>query len=93
MTVNIEKIAKSAGIHLKDIEKEAFQLQVESIIGILQQLAEVDTSNVKPLINIYQGDLILREDIAIDSQSEATVMTSANNARHGYFVTPKFVES
>jgi len=93
MTVNISKIAKAAAISIKQEEKERLQSQVEPIIEILCQLKEVNTDNIEPLITPFQGNLVLREDNVIDPQSEITVMKSANNARYGYFITPKFVES
>ena len=92
MTVNIEKIAKAAGIAIQPEDKEMRQLQVESIIDMLRQLKIVDTTGIEPLMTTYQGQLRLRDDIAIDPQSEDAVMKSANNARYGYFITPKFVE-
>lgn len=93
MTVNIDKIAKAAAISIKSEEKEKFQSQVEPIIEILRQLKSVDTENIEPLITPFQNNLVLREDNPVDPHSELTVIKSANNARYGYFVTPKFVES
>ena len=92
MTVHIEKIAKAAAIAITDEEKKVFQPQVEFIIDMLCQLKTVDTSGIEPLMTVFQGNLRLREDIAVDPKSDESVMKSANNSRYGYFVTPKFVD-
>lgn len=92
MTVNIEKVAKAAAIAITEEEKEVFQPQVESIVDMLRQLKTVDTSGIEPLMTVFQGNLRLREDIAVDPKSDESVMKSANNSRYGYFVTPKFVD-
>jgi len=92
MIVNIDKIAKSIAIAIKPEEKAGLQLQVEGIIKMLYQLKSVDTTGVEPLMSVFQGKIQLREDIAIDPNSQETVMKSANNSKYGYFVTPKFVD-
>lgn len=89
MTINIKKIANSAAISIKEGEEQS----IESIIDMLQKLKDVDTTGVEPLMSVFQGEIMLREDIAIDPNSAETVMKSANNSRYGYFVTPKFVSN
>jgi aspartyl-tRNA(Asn)/glutamyl-tRNA(Gln) amidotransferase subunit C len=92
MTFNIKKIAKAGGIKLNLDEEKIFELQFTPILGMLNQLKTVDTTGIEPLMTVYQGNLRLREDIAIDPQSADTVMQSTNNSRYNYFVTPKFVD-
>jgi aspartyl-tRNA(Asn)/glutamyl-tRNA(Gln) amidotransferase subunit C len=92
MTVNIDKIAKSAAIALTEEEKALLKDQVEGIVNMLNQLNTVNTSGVEPLMTVFDGELPLRTDIAIDPHSDENVMKSANNSKYGYFVTPKFVD-
>lgn len=89
MTINIKKIASAAAISIKPEEQES----LESILDMLHKLKDVDTTGIEPLMSVFQGQITLREDIAIDPNSLEKVMKSANNSRYDYFVTPKFVSN
>ncbi len=60
----IEEIAKLARIKLTEEEKEIYTNQFTSILGYFEQLKEVDTENITPLINANSATNIMREDIA-----------------------------
>ena len=93
MTIKIDlvKIAKAAAIKITSEEQKSFTNEVENILTILDSLKSVDTEGVEPLMSVSQSTIHMREDIAYDSNSQETVMKSANKTKYGYFVTPKFV--
>lgn len=60
----IEEVANLARIKLTEEEKDIYTNQFASILGYFEQLKEVNTENIKPLINANSTTNIMREDIA-----------------------------
>jgi len=60
----IKKIAKLAQISLEPAEVKPFAEQVGSIINWVEQLAEVNTSNIEAISNINDLSLVTRQDKA-----------------------------
>ena len=51
------RLQKLSNIHLDDKEKEIFLSQLDDIIWFLQQLSEVDTTDVEPLTHPTTGHI------------------------------------
>jgi len=59
----IEEIASLARIKLTNEEKEKYIAQFADILGYFQQLEEVDTESISPLINANSQESVMRDDI------------------------------
>ena len=53
----LKKLQKLSNIHLSDKERELFLSQLDDIIGFLQQLNEVDTTDVEALSHPTAGHI------------------------------------
>ncbi len=51
----LERLQKLAHLHLTDEERNEFLGQLDSIIGFLQQLNDIDTTDVEPLTHPSHG--------------------------------------
>ncbi len=58
----VEKIANLARLGLNDQEKEKFADQLSLILDYVDQLKEVDTTNVKPIAQITGLENVMRND-------------------------------
>lgn len=65
----IEEIASLARVSLKDTEKEKYIKQIASILDYFEQLKEVDTKDIDPLINPNPLISVMREDYAFNSNN------------------------
>jgi len=86
------KIAKLTRLKIKDSEIAEFSNQLSSILDWVEQLNEVNTSNIEPLSNVSIAELPLREDEEINKNKSNDILANAPEKLENYFVVPKVVE-
>lgn len=75
----VQHVAELAKLSFTDAELDHFVPQLEEIIDLFNQLAEVDTEQVKPMTTATDEVNVLREDEAVKS-SEAMRQALLANA-------------
>jgi aspartyl-tRNA(Asn)/glutamyl-tRNA(Gln) amidotransferase subunit C len=88
----VKKVARLARLEMNDVELEAVRVKLGNIMKFVEQLEEVNTDNVKPLANVVDIKLRLREDVVNDGNQQKAVLANAPEAMEGFFVVPKIVE-
>lgn len=75
---DVRHIAKLARLNLSDAEVERFSRELSSILDYIDQLQEVDTSNVEPTAQVTGKTNNFREDEVTEQQAdpEALLATS-----------------
>ena len=58
----------------------------------MEQLNEVNTDNVEPLVSVNESYITCREDKVTEGNQAQAVLANAPQAEYGYFVVPKVVE-
>jgi aspartyl-tRNA(Asn)/glutamyl-tRNA(Gln) amidotransferase subunit C len=91
-TATVRHIAKLARIDMKDAEIEALVPELNNILGWVEQLQEVDVSDIEPMTAVIPNTLRLREDIVTDGDKRDAVLANAPLAEHGFFAVPKVIE-
>ena len=86
------KVASLARLSLTPEELTLYAGQMQNILKFVEQLNEVDTSNVEPLANVSEIPLHLREDVVNDGNQQQAVVANAPETLEGFFVVPKVVE-
>ena len=89
----IKKVADLAHLELDEEELKTFGLQITEIINYVEQLNELDTTNVEPAL----GGLTLegektdtsRPDEVTGSLGQKAALEEAPDASHGHFRVPK----
>jgi len=90
---DIKKISRLARIEVPEENREKLANQVNSIIGWVEKLSEVNTDNVEPLTNVHDMPLPLQKDEITDGNIAADVLKNAKeNAKYEYFAVPKVIE-
>ena len=93
----VAKIASLARIRMDDAECEALVPELNAILGWVEQLGEVDTSEVEPMTAVIPNTLRLRDDV-VDADPKTgggrreDVLANAPVAEHGFFGVPKVIE-
>ena len=86
------KIAKLSRIKIKDEEIEEFSIQLSSILDWVEQLNEVNTDNVEPLIYMSEEKNILRSDNIKDEVSQKDALKNAPKKDSDYFKVPTILK-
>ena len=93
----VAKIASLARIKMNDDELERMAPELSQILDWVEQLGEVDTSQVEPMTAVIPNALRLRDDV-VDADpltgggKREAVLANAPAAEHGFFGVPKVIE-
>jgi aspartyl-tRNA(Asn)/glutamyl-tRNA(Gln) amidotransferase subunit C len=90
---DIEKIAQLAHLAISREEALVFAPQIADIVAYVEQLNEVDTSNVEPATGglTLEGERTqsLRDDVVTPSLGQKLALAEAPDAAAGHFRVPK----
>ena len=90
---DIEKVALLAHLELAEAELKTFGPQIAEIISYVEQLNEIDTTNVEPAIGglTREGEKTVssRDDEVYGSLGQKTALAEAPDPAAGHFRVPK----
>jgi len=88
----VDRIAALAYLKFEDEEKEQIRKDLEKILGFVQKLNELDTSDVEPLIYLSDSTRVLREDTRPEQISRQEGLLNAPETDGEYFLVPKVID-
>ena len=86
---DVEHVAKLARLELTEEEKEKFTGQLGAVLEYVNQMNEVDTSNVEPMAHAIDFSNVMREDKVYYEQTKEELMSNAPCEENGFFRVPK----
>ena len=87
------KIASLAKLELTDQEIKEYSKDLTNILKWMEELKEVDVSNVQPVTSITKNELYEREDIPYKNTVEQEkILLNAPEKVGEYFTVPKVIE-
>ena len=86
------RVAHLARIEVTEADLAPLAAELSAILGFMEQLAEVDDSQVEPMTSVTPMPLPWREDAVTDGGYPERVLANAPDARDGFFTVPKVVE-
>lgn len=86
------KTARLARLRIPESELDVLAPQLEKILGLFEELQEVDTDAVEPLANVVGETLTLRKDEVTDGGYPEKVLSNAPDSTQGFYAVPKVVE-
>ncbi|WP_072680383.1 Asp-tRNA(Asn)/Glu-tRNA(Gln) amidotransferase subunit GatC [Arcobacter sp. LA11] len=96
MTVDdklINKLAKLSSLEIEDAKKENLKSELADIINFVENLNEIDVSNIEATFSTIEGGTPLREDVASqDLELSNHILKHAPKSEEGYFIVPKIIE-
>jgi aspartyl-tRNA(Asn)/glutamyl-tRNA(Gln) amidotransferase subunit C len=81
----VEHIATLARLELTEAEIERLQSELSQILEYVDQLNELDTTQVLPTAHVVAREDVLREDVSRPSLPTEEVLANAPQAEEGYF--------
>ncbi|KQT83413.1 Asp-tRNA(Asn)/Glu-tRNA(Gln) amidotransferase subunit GatC [Aurantimonas sp. Leaf443] len=88
----VRRVAKLARIALKPEEVEAMQGELNTILGFVEQLGQVDVSGVEPMTSVIPMEMRKRQDVVTDGGKADDIVANAPASDDHYFMVPKVVE-
>lgn len=86
------RVAKLARIKVDPAELPSLASEFNAILGFIEQLSELDFSDVEPMTSVTPQRLKARVDEVTDGNQQSKVLSNAPDAREGFFAVPKVVE-
>lgn len=90
--MDVSYVANLARIELTDEETRLFQGQLDQVLEYVEQLNELDVSDVKPTAHAVPLVNVLRIDEPGTSLANETVTANAPASRDGQILVPKINE-
>ena len=88
----VKRVAHLARIRVADEDLAAFGNELNVILGFVEQLNEVDVSDVEPMTSVLPMPARLREDRVTTGADAAAVLANAPADAERCFAVPKVVE-
>ncbi len=89
---DVEHVARLSRLKLKEDEIQKFTHQLNTILGYIEKLNELDTSNVEPTLQVVLLENARRKDVVRPSFPVEEVLKNAPDKERGYFRVPPIIE-
>ena len=86
---DVEHVAKLARLELTEEEKELYTKQLGAVLEYVNQMNEVDTSNIEPMTQVVDFVNVMREDKVEYEHTKEELMKNAPEEEDGVFRVPK----
>ena len=86
-----EKLANLAKLKFDEKEKLQIKNDLQNMIGLIEKMDDLDTSNVEPLLHMTANVNMWREDVIAGSITNFEAMQNAKNKNTPFFIVPKVI--
>jgi aspartyl-tRNA(Asn)/glutamyl-tRNA(Gln) amidotransferase subunit C len=88
----VERLAQLSRLEFNEQEKVEIEQDLEKILSFMEQLNEIDTEGVEPLVYINEQVNVFREDEVIQTIDKAQLLENAPDHDENYFKVPKVIQ-
>ena len=88
----VKRVAKLARIALDDEKASTMQGELNTILGFIDQLNEVDIDGVAPMTSVVDTAMKKRKDIVNDGDRAEDVVANAPEVEDNFFMVTKVIE-
>ncbi|MBR1399708.1 MAG: Asp-tRNA(Asn)/Glu-tRNA(Gln) amidotransferase subunit GatC [Alphaproteobacteria bacterium] len=88
----VKKVAFLSRLRVEDEKIESAKDEFNKILQWIDELNELNTDNVEPLISVNEQTLRLREDEITAGNNKDEILQNAPMEEFDYFAVPKVVE-
>jgi aspartyl-tRNA(Asn)/glutamyl-tRNA(Gln) amidotransferase subunit C len=95
MSINnddVEKIAHLARLAIDPAQVDTYTRNLSEILGLVEQMNEVDTDNVAPMAHPQDTHLRLRDDAVTETDQRDKFVKLAPASENGLFLVPRVIE-
>ncbi|GHC62249.1 Asp-tRNA(Asn)/Glu-tRNA(Gln) amidotransferase subunit GatC [Limoniibacter endophyticus] len=88
----VKRVSHLARIAISDEEAEKMTADLNGILGFVEQLDEVDVTDVEPMTSVLPMVMKKRQDAVTDGDRQSDIVANAPASDAGFFLVPKVVE-
>lgn len=88
----VKKIAHLARLGVEEDSLVAYAAEISSVLGLIEQLDEVDTATVEPMAHPVHAVQRLRADVVSESNEREALQRGAPAVDRGLFLVPKVID-
>ena len=88
---DVEHIARLARLEFTRGEMEKFTHQLNEILAYVEKLNEIDTTDVEPLLHVFELNNVFRDDQVKPSLPVDEVLMNAPAKKERFFKVPKVI--
>lgn len=88
----VKRVARLARIAVSDEEAERMTGELNTILGFVEQLNEVDAAGVEPMTSVTPMAMKKRADDVTDGGRPEDIVANAPATDENFFLVPKVVE-
>lgn len=88
---DVEKVASLARLELSPTEVDAMARQMDTIIGYVAKLDEIDGANIKPTTHVLDIENSFRDDVVKPSLSQQEALANGPDQNGEAFVVPRII--
>lgn len=88
----ISHIAKLARLKVKDDQAQSCAIQLSRILELIEQMNQIDTSDIEPMSHPRDAALRLREDEVTAANHREMYQETAPATENGLYLVPRVIE-
>ena len=88
----VKRVARLARIAVTEEDAERMTGELNTILGFVEQLNEVDVSGVEPMTSVMPMAMKKRQDVVTDGGKADDIVANAPATEENFFLVPKVVE-
>jgi aspartyl-tRNA(Asn)/glutamyl-tRNA(Gln) amidotransferase subunit C len=89
----LQRLEKLSYVQISEDKREEVIAQLSEIVGFVDNLSELDTSNVDAVFAMNDNATPMREDIpSCDAQINDEILSHAPHSADHFFIVPKIIE-
>ena len=88
----VKRVAKLARIAVSDEQAGKMQSELNTILGFVDQLNEVNVEGVEPMTSVIDVAMKKRVDIVNDGDKADDIIANAPASEDNFFMVPKVIE-
>lgn len=88
----VKRVARLARIAVTDDEAAKMEGELNTILGFVEQLDEVDVEGVEPMTSVMPMPMKKRQDVVNDGGKAGDIVANAPQTDENFFLVPKVVE-
>lgn len=88
----VSKIAHLARLGVDEDKLEEYATEINSVLGLIEQMSAIDTTDIEPLAHPLHATQRLRADAVTEDNQRELLQQGAPDVKSGLFVVPKVIE-
>ncbi|MDP2619012.1 MAG: Asp-tRNA(Asn)/Glu-tRNA(Gln) amidotransferase subunit GatC [Hyphomicrobiales bacterium] len=91
-SATVRRIARLARIAVSEEEVERLKDELSALLAWVEELNQVDTDGVAPMVSVIPMEMKKRADVVTDGNCADDIVANAPATEDHFFVVPKVVE-